>query len=405
MHDAGEADAALAHPPESIRLDALSDGLAVLGEASIVARRDATIVLDNPAARTLFGHDALEGCSLHDLAADSAEVDRLLGRWWTTSSPRPGVLRLQDGTTVRCDGARLRSLPYLLVRMRTQQHAVRPFAQIRTEVDADNLRQLSQRLHDTVAELRTTNLRLRAANDELNQYAAAVSHDLRTPLYTMRGYVELLLEDGLIAPDGLPLAQAIQRGVERLERMTTALLSVARLEAGDPPDTPVDLQRVLDNVRESLRDELRAAGAEVVVGPLPAVWVGEAPLTQVMQNLLANSLRYRAADRPLRIEISARDRDGTVEVAVTDNGIGVPEGEHERIFELFHRAATGQDGTGIGLTTCRKLVTQWGGQMRSVPTDIGARLEFTVPSADLYGSEPAPTGTPVPAQGDSHVLG
>lgn len=387
---------------DAAELGLLRDVMGMLSEPTLVLDDAGRVIMDNVAARDLLGMGRLEGCRLHDLVSAPDVVGDLLRRWRTTTARRPGVITTVNGDRLRCDGGRLRAHSLLLVHVRPQHRALQAFSHVSAQVDAANLRQLSNRLQKTIAELSESNRRLAAANDELGQYASAVSHDLRTPLFAIKGNLEVLISEQLVTEEGMSLVEATVRAARRLERTTSALLSVARLEPDERPTEPVDTHGVLDRVLEVLQADLDAADADLVVGRLPPVLVPEGPLGQVLQNLVANSLAHRSPDRRPRIQISARRLESMVEISVQDNGTGIDEGEHERIFELFHRGNAGQAGSGIGLTTCRKLVNRWGGHIRSVPVDMGAMFTFTAPSPP---AQRVPRGTHEVSQrnGDHHV--
>lgn len=389
--------------PDAAELGLLRDVMGMLSEPTLVLDEAGHVVMDNVAARDLLGMGRLEGRRLHDLVSAPDVVDRLLRRWRTTTARRPGVITTVNGERLRCDGGRLRGRSLLLVHVRPQHRALQAFSHVNVQVDAANLRQLSDRLQKTIAELSAANRRLAAANDELGQYASAVSHDLRTPLFAIKGNLELLIKEELVTDEGMALAEATVRATRRLERTTSALLSVARLEPDERPSEPVDTGGVLDHVLEALQADLDAADADLVVDSLPPVLVAEAPLGQVLQNLLANSLANRFPDRRPRIEISARRLDSMVEISVRDNGTGIDVGDHERIFELFRRGNAGHAGSGIGLTTCRKLVNRWGGDIRSVPVDMGAMFTFTAPSPHAQRVPSRGTDDVSQRKGDHHV--
>jgi signal transduction histidine kinase len=118
-------------------------------------------------------------------------------------------------------------------------------------------------------------------------------------------------------------------------------------------------------------------------GELPDVCGDEVQLVQLLQNLLSNALKYRG-DAPLDIHVSGSKKDGVVEIAVKDNGIGIDPRYHDRVFGLFKRLHGPEiQGTGLGLTICRKIVERHGGTIRveSEPGE-GATFLFTLPSAE-----------------------
>jgi signal transduction histidine kinase len=359
--------------------------LSLLPEAHLITDADGRVRGANAAARRLLP-SALVDTDLARSLADPAQLRPLLGRWGRSTTLRPGTLELPDGTHLRGDGARLPDWPLLLVRLREKDRTLAPFQRINQRVETANLRELSRRLETTVHELRSANLRLAAANEEVQQYARAVAHDVRTPLFTMQGFAQLLADDGNLDETGAEYVGFILQATERLQQTTDGLLAVARLDRAAPRgDERTEATDALRDVLADLGSELRSDEVTVDVGVLPVVAVERAALRRVLQNLLVNSVRHgRPADRPLRIEVTGRRLGATVAISVRDDGVGVDAADRERLFDLFHRGAGSSEvpGTGIGLAACRKIVTAWGGTITCEPVQgPGALFVFTAPAA------------------------
>jgi PAS domain S-box-containing protein len=234
------------------------------------------------------------------------------------------------------------------------------------------------------AELREANRRLERSNAELQRFAAVASHDLRTPLTTMQGFLELLAVHygaALDAP-GRDFLARTRKQAGQLSDTVDALLTLAR--AGTEPLTVevVDLTVVLADVTTALAPAIAAAGATIAADGLPKVTGDPSQVRLLFQNLVANALKYREPERPLEIVVGAVRDDDRWRLTVDDNGIGLDLGDHDRIFEIFARGARGQrfEGSGIGLATCRRIVERHGGQIRALPLDSGTRFEFTLPA-------------------------
>jgi signal transduction histidine kinase len=387
---------------------AITDALAPLPEAHLVTDLGGTIGFASPAARRLLdpADGELTGHPLADLLEEPPLLAPLLGRWSRTSSMRPAPLRLVDGRQLRCDGARLSGHPFLLLRVRDRGDALTPFERVNDRVETANLRALSERLEASVAELRESNLQLSAATEEVQQYARAVAHDVRTPLFTIQAFARLLAEDGHVDDAGAEHVRSILDSTGRLQGITDALLEVARLERTSPSGGRSQLAVTLDDVLADLAAELDPVSVTVAAGPLHAVAVERTALHRVLQNLVVNAVRHGAvADRPLRISVTSRRVGSRVTVAVRDDGVGIDEADRDRLFELFQRGPRAAEipGTGIGLAASRKIVTAWGGTITCEPVpDTGSCFVFTAPAS--HGSptrsaraapldpDPAPTG-------------
>lgn len=357
-----------------------------LPQALLLLDLDGCIVHANPSCEALTGAPAPElvGERLHDiLDASEGDVEELLGRWRRSGQLRPGLLPMSaTGTELHAEGSRIAGLDVLLVRCRDRDTALGGFDDLARDIETNNLRRMKHRLEETVEDLRAANRRLEDANAELNSYAAVVSHDLRTPLTTIAGFVELLEidhSDGL-GDEGLEIVQILKRNTHRMGQVIDALLELARTKGPPEHVAQIEPREVVGEVLEQIGS---GVDAEIVVEDLPTVAVDRTHLSQVFLNLLTNSLRYRSPERPLRITIDGADRNGEAELIVRDNGVGVAPEDRERIFEPLRRGRDVHDaeGTGIGLATCHKIVRSYGGDIWVEDTrEPGTTIAFTLPS-------------------------
>ncbi len=207
---------------------------------------------------------------------------------------------------------------------------------------------------------------LERSNQELEQFARAVSHDLRQPLHVIAGYAELLslrYQDRL-DPKAQHIMERIVNGVERMNAMIEDLLHLARIDAQADEIEDVDLDAVIRRVVEDFEPSIAASAARIEHPELPVVRGRKVHLEQLFRNLLGNALKFTGDDPP-RIVISfSGDRD-CWHFVVSDNGVGVPESERLSIFEPFQRgtAATTAPGTGVGLALCAKIAQQHEGRI------------------------------------------
>ena len=216
---------------------------------------------------------------------------------------------------------------------------------------------------------------LALAHDAERAVLLSVSHDLRTPLTSIRGYAEGI-EDGTVDPG--EAAAVVGREAARLERMVGDLLALARLRQGvlEVRSEPVDLAAVAHEAEERLRPRAREAGVEVRVegGPAPAT-ADHGRALQVVTNLLDNAIRVSPAGGTVTIAAAPG------ELRVSDPGPGIPEAELPQAFERFHlrdRAGNGSpDGAGLGLAIVRELTEAMGGGV-AVENLAGGGARFTV---------------------------
>jgi len=211
---------------------------------------------------------------------------------------------------------------------------------------------------------------------DLASYANVVAHDLSEPVAGISMLVSLL-ERRPEQPPPPAVLQQLRASSERARDLIDGVLLHAR--AGELTVERVPLAELVADVVADLRPRLDDARAAVAVGPLPEVDGDPQQLRRVLQNLLANAVKFRA-EAPLRIEVSAlRDSHEWV-VTVRDNGIGVSPEQAGRIFGMFARADRERDGTGIGLAVCRRIVEAHGGRIWVEPAaGGGSAFRFTLP--------------------------
>ena len=224
---------------------------------------------------------------------------------------------------------------------------------------------------------------LRRANDDLQQFAYSASHDLQEPIRNMAVYSEIVANRyrDVIDDEGRMFLNFLTEGGRRLAMLVSDLLAYTSAGTVDLTEAPVDASTVLQHSLSSLAEAIRESGAEVTYDPLPEVFMGEAHLQQVLQNLISNALKYHNQNPP-RIHISATRQSADWCFSVSDNGIGIEPQYKEKIFGVFKRLHSDRTygGTGIGLAICKRVVERYGGRIwvESEPGK-GATFFFTTP--------------------------
>jgi PAS domain S-box-containing protein len=249
-------------------------------------------------------------------------------------------------------------------------------------------RDISMRRHSE-RQLQESAAALQRSNEELQQFVNSAAHDLRSPLNSVRGAVELLSLKFSTQLDqkGEELILYITRGVDRIAQLLEDLLSFARASHFDVASAkPVSLDNILTVSLSNLSGEIAESAAVITSDPLPVVEAHEAHMVQLLQNLLGNALKYR--NRRPRIHVSAEQRNGEWIIGVTDNGIGIDPAYAEQIFQPFKRLHREEyPGTGIGLASCQKIVEGYGGRIWvEAELDRGSRFFFTLPIAEVKAS-------------------
>ena len=227
---------------------------------------------------------------------------------------------------------------------------------------------------------------------------SAVTHDLKTPLASVKAAVTSLLDTGvgLSAEDRQALLETILAEADRLGRLLANLLDLARLKANalEPRTEPTDLAELVGAVLRRLRPALDGHDVEVALrDDLPEVSVDVVQIDQVLTNLLENAARFSPPGAPIRITAS-RWQSG-VEVRVSDRGPGIPVEDRERAFESFWRQdrGPGRSGSGLGLTISRAIVVAHRGRMRLEETPGGGTtVVFSLPVEPGRPAETAELG-------------
>lgn len=250
-------------------------------------------------------------------------------------------------------------------------------------------------------QVRDRTFELTRANEEIQRFAYIVSHDLRAPLVNVMGYTseleqagrlidkqmtavetrapKLVEKDALIAVrEDVPEAIGfIRASTEKMDRLINAILKLSREGRRNLVPEQIDMTVMVRNIADSVRHQTQASGAEIVVEPLPWLESDRLSIEQVMGNLIDNAVKYLDPSRPGRIVVTGEAvAGGWIVYRIADNGRGISDRDHERIFELFRRAGR-QDrpGEGLGLAFVRNSVRRLGGEI-TLESELGKGSTF-----------------------------
>lgn len=205
---------------------------------------------------------------------------------------------------------------------------------------------------------------LRRSNGELEQFAYVASHDLQEPLRKVASFCRMLERryGGELDERGRQYIAYAVDGANRMQTLINDLLSFSRVGRSSPDDSVVDMNEVLSAALENLAGVREETGAQVTSAELPEVPGDRTLLTQLLQNLIGNAIKFRGEQVP-RIHIGVYPLGAMWEFSCVDNGIGIDAQHAERIFLIFQRlhGRTDYPGTGIGLALCKKIVEYHGG--------------------------------------------
>ncbi len=228
--------------------------------------------------------------------------------------------------------------------------------------------------------------KLTESNEELHRFAYICSHDLQEPLRMMHSFSEKL-EQHMQLADALDEKAArylkyIVDGANRAQALIRDILDYSRLDTTLLKPEAVNLNELVDLVRDNLLENPGYDGAEVSHSNLPTVLAHRTQMYQLLVNLITNGLKYQRDNQHPRAWVSAETLSNHWRIAVNDNGIGIDHRHHKKIFEVFKRLHRNEEysGTGIGLAICKKIVERHGGEIwvESEPGK-GSSFFFTVP--------------------------
>ena len=245
-------------------------------------------------------------------------------------------------------------------------------------------------LVEDINERKQAEAALRRSNQELEEFAYVASHDLQEPLRSVVGFLQLLQQryEAVLDEKGRHYIERSVHAGRRMQTLIKDLLVLSRVHTKGAQFRPTDLNQALQKVLEHLESFLRKKDAVVDLTPLPTLAVDESQILSLFQNLIVNGVKYNENPRP-RVDIAVREASEGWHFTVEDNGIGIAERYHARIFLVFQRLHTDREypGTGLGLALCQKIVERHGGRIwvASQP-GRGSTFHFTLPRKPLKGS-------------------
>jgi PAS domain S-box-containing protein len=331
----------------------------------------------NTAATEIYGYSRAELLTLRNVDL-SAEPDQT--RQATISAPLNSALivplryhRRQDGTVFPVE------------------INARHFLWQGRSVHVAAIRDITERLR-AEAEREQLITELKAKNTELEHFTYTVSHDLKSPLITINGFLGFLEKDALVGNSDRVTADVhrIKEAVEKMRRLLDHLLELSRVGRLMNPPKSVPFGAIVQEALESGQGRLVERGVEVIVAEdLPWVYGDRVQLVEVVQNLVDNAVKFIGQQPQPRIEIGVKSEGGEMIFYVRDNGRGIEPRYHQEIFGLFKRLDNSIEGTGIGLTLVKRIVEVHGGRIwvESAGEGQGATFYFTLNRVETTPNE------------------
>lgn len=237
---------------------------------------------------------------------------------------------------------------------------------------------------------------LEARNAELERFVYTVSHDLRTPLISIKGLIGLLQKDIELGDVDRIKAdmEKINNAADTMGELLSGLLELSRIGRIINPPEQGSLKELAERAAEHLHDKLNRRGVALeIADDMPRYWGDTLRLLEVFQNLIENAIKFMGDEPSPRIEISAQSLGDAIECTVRDNGIGIEPAYHERVFNLFERLDPRIEGTGIGMALVKRIIEAHEGEIR-IESDGGNRgcsVVFTLPkqpAMETAGADP-----------------
>lgn len=216
--------------------------------------------------------------------------------------------------------------------------------------------------------LAKTRSALMESNSALERYAHTVSHDLKEPLRSVRSFTQLLnrhyKKQNLVDDTSQEYFDFILKGTENMNRLISEMLKFSELSYNTKANfKEVDLNRVLNIVKDNLNKQIEEANIKIVYGQLPTIWALPIPIIQIFQNLISNAIKFRREEVPSQIWVIVEESKTEWTIIIRDNGIGIKEEDSHKIFDDFTQLHSLKEGQGIGLSTCQKIVEQHEGKI------------------------------------------
>jgi light-regulated signal transduction histidine kinase (bacteriophytochrome) len=208
-------------------------------------------------------------------------------------------------------------------------------------------------------DIRLLNERLKLAYEELETFSFTISHDLRTPLSSIKSYAELLLTTNKSLDDkAKKILERIVIGTDKMNFLIKEILNYSRVGRADLETAPIDMARLLNEVKREVLSALNPVNLELEIGATPQIIGDVTMISQVFTNLVNNAVKYSSRSNPSKVKIKGTVTNDEIVYSVEDNGVGIDVNYYSRVFELFKRMDNVKDfeGTGVGLAIVKRIV-------------------------------------------------
>ena len=306
--------------------------------------------------------------------------------WFRLVAVLATVLLLAAAYNLRTRGIRRRNLA-LEAEVRQRQRAEEAQTRLIGELEAKS------------AEIEAQNLELERSNAELERFTYTVSHDLRSPLVTIKGYLGLLEKDSRTGDPRTIQSHlgVIHNAADTMRRLLDDLLELSRISLVEGSPAPVPLAEPAREALALVAGSVQERNATVSIdAAMPTVLCDRARMVEVFQNLLENAVKFTPSGVMPYVQVGGGTRDGQALCFVRDHGVGIAPRHREKVFGLFARLDPRREGTGVGLALVKRIIENQGGRIwvESEGEGRGSTFWFALPLS--HGTEASPAGPPSP---------
>ncbi|RZA02122.1 MAG: GAF domain-containing protein [Sphingobacteriaceae bacterium] len=234
-------------------------------------------------------------------------------------------------------------------------------------------------INQKASEIRILNERLKDAYDELDTFSYTISHDLKNPISTIKGYSQMLSQDKSLDPKVKEVLKRVTDKADKMNGMINEVLAYTKIGRSDIEKVEVDVNTMINDHIRDLKIAFNADNLKVKIGELPPIQGDPVMLSQVFANLLSNAVKYSMPSEHPEVAIEGKETDEDIVYTIKDNGVGIDIKHLPKIFELFKRMDNVQDieGSGVGLAIVKRIVEKHKGKIW-VDSELGKGSTFFV---------------------------
>ena len=250
---------------------------------------------------------------------------------------------------------------------------------IGTHLDITKLKELEWLREELIGDLKES-------NEELRNYAHVVSHDLKTPLRSISAAMNWLKEDNkeILNEMGLSYLEIVDEALLKMDKIISDTLKYSELRKENADNTQVNLNKLLEHLKAELNKSYPESTIKII-GEFPELFINETKAIQIFQNILDNACKYRDPEKKSMISISCYKIFHVYEFRIADNGIGIPEKQAHRVFEIFQKLNNNADANGVGMSIVKKIIENYNGRIWfESELGVGTTFKFNLPRSLSY---------------------